>query len=286
MESFKINIDEQLKEEMQKHDTDWSEVCRKAIQDEIHRLEGEKTDVKKLIDTDIDNLSSVVKQSEIPELPRKVYKIFKEAWKELFGDSPERVGNHIAPPSSNSLKKWWKNWYNPNYWENLEHFEYPLNENGELILSDFHSFNDQDLLIQNFFYKSQDIDQDICLYPEYPCLIYFLSRFLFHGKILDFDEIDPFIIESVEIENKDNLPEESGIYFVRDDQNLYYIGMTKNLQERWYDHHRQDDFDKISNLKIAYLKGIPQHYLYSAETTLIEYFEPQLNIKDNPLLKQ
>lgn len=238
-----------------------------------------------MIDTDIDNISSVTKPSKIPELPRNVYKIFKEAWKELFGDSPERVSNHIAPPSSSSLKNWWKNWYNPNYWENLEHFEYPLNEDGEFILN-FNSFNDQDLLIQEFFNKSQEIDQDIWLYSEYPCFIYFLSRFLFDGKILELNEIDPFLLESVEMDNRDNLPEESGIYFVRDKESLYYIGMTKNLQERWYNHHRQDDFDKINNLKIAYLKGIPQYYLNSFETTLIEYFEPQLNIKNNPLLKK
>lgn len=285
MEKFEISINKELKEQMQKYDTNWSELCRKAIQDEINHLESNNSNINNLIDTDIDNISSVTKPSKIPELPRNVYKIFKEAWKELFGDSPERVSNHIAPPSSSSLKNWWKNWYNPNYWENLEHFEYPLNEDGEFILN-FNSFNDQDLLIQEFFNKSQEIDQDIWLYSEYPCFIYFLSRFLFDGKILELNEIDPFLLESVEMDNRDNLPEESGIYFVRDQENLYYIGMTKNLQERWYNHHRQDDFDKINNLKIAYLKGIPQYYLNSFETTLIEYFEPQLNIKNNPLLKK
>jgi hypothetical protein len=287
MEKFEISINKELKEQMQKYDTNWSELCRKAIQDEINHLESNNSNINNLIDTDIDNISSVTKQSKIPELPRNVYKIFKEAWKELFGDSPERFVNHIAPPSSQSLKDWWKNWYNPNYWENLEHFEYPLDEDANFILSDFDCLNIQDNLVIECFHKSEDIDQDILLeHPEYSCFIYFISRFLFDGKILELNEIDPCLLESVEIDNRDNLPEESGIYFVRDKDNLYYIGMTKNLQERWYNHHRQDDFDKINNLKIAYLKGIPQYYLNSCETTLIEYFEPQLNIKNNPLLKR
>lgn len=285
MEKFEISINKELKEQMQKYDTNWSELCRKAIQDEINHLESNNSNINNLIDTDIDNISSVTKQSKIPELPRNVYKIFKEAWKELFGDSPERFVNHIAPPSSQSLKDWWKNWYNPNYWENIEHFEYPFNEEGELIL-DFNPSNEQDLLVEGFRNKSQEFNEDIWFHSEYQCFIYFLSRFLFNGQILKLNEIDPFLLESVEIDNRDNLPEESGIYFVRDTENLYYIGMTKNLQERWYNHHRQDDFDKINNLKIAYLRGIPQSYLNSCETTLIEYFEPQLNIKNNPLLKK
>jgi hypothetical protein len=55
--------------------------------------------------------------------------------------------------------------------------------------------------------------------------------------------------------------------------------MSINLRNRWYSHHRQEDFDLIENGKIAYISSMPKHYLKEIEATLIKTFIPRLNIK-------
>ena len=118
---------------------------------------------------------------------------------------------------------------------------------------------------------------------EYMPFIQFVSKFVFDEQLVSITDLNPFRLSSLAIQDKDDLPEESGIYFIIDESKIYYIGMSKNLQNRWYSHHRQDDFDKIPNLSIAYINCLPVNYLISIERTLIQHFIPKLNKQNNPL---
>ena len=113
--------------------------------------------------------------------------------------------------------------------------------------------------------------------------IEFVSQFVFDGVLLDLTKINPSELSWVLINEKDELPEQSGIYFVIDNlETIHYIGMSINLRNRWYSHHRQEDFDLIENGKIAYISSMPKHYLKEIEATLIKTFIPRLNIKGKP----
>ena len=78
-------------------------------------------------------------------------------------------------------------------------------------------------------------------------------------------------------------PTRSAIYFAIDNQgNVQYIGRTQNVRHRWAKHHKYDELRDIGNIKIAYLFLDAPELLLEAETALIEWFKPPLNIIDNP----
>ncbi|NJM00388.1 MAG: GIY-YIG nuclease family protein [Synechococcaceae cyanobacterium SM2_3_2] len=86
------------------------------------------------------------------------------------------------------------------------------------------------------------------------------------------------------LEERDELPGEPGIYFVLDQQNItHYIGMSANIQKRWFSHYRQADFNEIESTRILYIPGLPKHYLREIESFLIKSFLPSLNIKGKPI---
>jgi hypothetical protein len=204
-------------------------------------------------------------------LPREVYKSLREAWNETYGEDSK-------PPTSDQIKKLYHTW-----------ITYPFDEDGwhDKYVDYYEGFcrsnvienqvaEEQDELVSWYFRNAWEI--------SYTPFIQFVSKFVFDGQLLNITDINPFLLTSLKIQNKDDLPEEAGIYFVIDASKVYYIGMSRNLQERWYCHHRQADFDKLSNLSIAYIGGLPTSYLRSIETTLIHHFTPKLNIQNNPLL--
>ena len=123
------------------------------------------------------------------------------------------------------------------------------------------------------------------IFPVWDSFIAFNKR-LALAEVIDVNGLNPFNFKSITIEDRDELPEESGIYFVIDNSNIYYIGMSKNLQQRWYSHHKQAALDSFTNLRIAYLDCLPKHYLKNIESTLIKHFKPRLNIRENPLYKK
>ena len=127
---------------------------------------------------------------------------------------------------------------------------------------------------------------DSCLGMIYTAFVEFLSKFIFNYQFVDVNDLNPFHFKSVKIEERDELPEAPDIYFVIDESEIYYIGISKNIQERWYSHHKQPDLDPFPNLRISYLDCLPQHYLKSLESTLIKHFKPRLNIKENPLYQK
>ena len=204
-------------------------------------------------------------------LPREVYKSLKEAWNETYGEDSK-------PPTSDQIKKLYHTW-----------ITYPFNEDGWYEkYGDYYEGFYRTNTIENQVTEEQD--ELVSLYLQYEAstidftpFIQFVSKFVFDEQLVSITDLNPFRLSSLAIQDKDDLPEESGIYFIIDESKIYYIGMSKNLQNRWYSHHRQDDFDKIPNLSIAYINCLPVNYLISIERTLIQHFIPKLNKQNNPL---
>lgn len=291
MDKITINIDIEysLKERMSQLNCDWSLICKQAIESELKRLETQSNgeDLKELIDIDFTDNSSELAKFDVPVFPRQVYQLFKEIWVDSFHSFyPEK-----KPPTSNQIKQLWQTWYSPlfdeaEWWENWEETRREEIEKSVAIAYSrkiqYTEVEAQKEFLLDFAVESLN---SYCLDPTYTAFIEFVSKFIFGGELINFNNLTPFQLDSVNIEDKDDLPEESGIYFVIDKFNIYYIGMSSNLQKRWYDHHKQQELSSLQNIKISYLDCLPKHYLKNIESALIEHFKPKLNIVGNPLYK-
>lgn len=92
---------------------------------------------------------------------------------------------------------------------------------------------------------------------------------------------DIFSLPFVTLENHHLLPSQSGIYFLRSANQIWYIGMSKDINSRWYSH---DVLKKVGNTKkqlfISWL--IYEGNLLRLERKFIDKYRPYLNIVDNP----
>jgi len=288
MNGITIQIERSLQEQMLEFNIDWSLVCNQAIETKLNHLNNKSgsNNVDSLIDIDVVYNSSEIEKFDIPVFPREVYQIFKRVWIDSF----HSIYPEDKPPTSQQIKQLWKSWYSPSFdeiewWENWDDNK---REEIEKHVSNAYSRQNQytDIEAQKEFLIDFDGEGLNCeLDPIYTAFIEFVSKFIFRGKLIKIGDLTPFNFESVKIENKDDLPEAAGIYFVIDESKIYYIGMSTNIQKRWYSHHKQSQIDTLSNIKIAYLDCLPKHYLKNIESVLINHFKPSLNIIENPLCK-
>jgi hypothetical protein len=91
-------------------------------------------------------------------------------------------------------------------------------------------------------------------------------------------DVNPLVLPSVTLSERDTLPEVSGIYFAIDSENtIQYIGRTVNVLNRWKNHHRTKQLQNIATVRVAYLTIDDVTLLDMVENTLIDYFQPKLN---------
>ena len=289
MDRVTLQIERSLQEKMSKFDIDWSQICHRAIETELKRLNNKlnSDDIDSLIDVDITYNNSEIEEFDVPNFPRKAYQAFKTVWIDSFSSFYPKK----KTPTSNQIKQLWQYWYSPffdeaDWWENWDEKK---RKEIEKSVSDAYTRNHQYTAIdeQNEFLLGFDGEiLESGLDPIYFAFMEFVSKFVFNGEIVEIGNLTPFQLKSVLIENKDDLPEEPGVYFVIDESNIYYIGMSNNIQRRWYSHHKQSYLNDLSNIKISYLDCLPKHYLKNIESTLINHFKPSLNILENPLYKK
>lgn len=97
------------------------------------------------------------------------------------------------------------------------------------------------------------------------------------------EAIDLSALPCVALSDRKTLPLRSGIYFAIDGlNNVQYIGLSKNIQQRWLQHHRYSDLQAVDGVRIAYLAVDDVALLPAIETALIEWFQPPLN--NSPVL--
>ena len=98
---------------------------------------------------------------------------------------------------------------------------------------------------------------------------------------LNIETPDPLKLPFLPLSEKGDLPNCCAIYFVLSESNeVLYIGSSKRLFARWVGHHRKDDFkSRGENLKIAWLECSNEELLRTIEMSLIETFDPPLNIR-------
>jgi hypothetical protein len=255
----------------------------------IHVSSSELDMITQYVDIESEIIEYKVENFDVPEFPSDIYSILRKTWKNLYGNM---YSNPPKPPKSNIIKDLWRKWYSPqvqiesenwsNNWNNRRKDPKYTYEWENIVAAFYFALNDEE-----FDPSFSEIPEDCELLDGCDSLflsfIEFISKFVFDGVLLDLIQINVSELSSVLISERDELPEQSGIYFVTDEsETIHYIGMSINLRNRWYSHHRQEDFDLIENGKIAYISSMPKHYLKEIEATLIKTFIPRLNLKGKP----
>ena len=82
----------------------------------------------------------------------------------------------------------------------------------------------------------------------------------------------------MDIEDRRKLPQDSGIYFLIDeDETVQYIGKANNLQARWLSgHHKMRVVEILKNPRLAYLV-VPRDQVDDLEKELIRAYVPPFN---------
>lgn len=287
MDTLSIQIERSLIEQMSKFEIDWSQVCQQAIKNELERLNNQlnTNNLDNLIDIDLTYNNSEVGNFDVPDFPRQAYQVFKRVWNDYFSSTY----SNTKAPTSQAIKQLWQSWYTPffdegEWWSDWDEYKREQVETSISNAYTYHQYStidEQNEFLIDFDYESLESNLD----PIYTAFIQFVSKFIFNGEIIAINNLNPFHFKSVKMKDKDDLPEEAGIYFAIDKSNIYYIGMSTNIQKRWYSHHKQVELDSLADIEIAYLDCLPKHYLKNIESTLINHFKPSLNISGNPLYK-
>lgn len=90
--------------------------------------------------------------------------------------------------------------------------------------------------------------------------------------------INPLTLPSVPLEMRSHLPRTGAIYFVINAQDaIQYIGLSKNLWQRWTNHHTLTRLRKSQGVRLAWVDISDISLLESLESALIEWFNPPLN---------
>lgn len=97
-----------------------------------------------------------------------------------------------------------------------------------------------------------------------------------------FSEFDLSKLPSLPLSQRDSLPICTAIYFATDSKNrVLYVGKAINLLNRWKNHHRQEQLNRINRknkIKIAWLHCSNNlALLANTETYFIEFYQPLLN---------
>lgn len=96
------------------------------------------------------------------------------------------------------------------------------------------------------------------------------------------DNFNLHSLPSVEFSQKEKLPTTAGIYFAVDINNqLWYIGKAQNLKNRWANHHRYHQLEKINRKNLIKLKWYEcenhEDVLTKLENYFIDTYCPVLN---------
>jgi hypothetical protein len=86
----------------------------------------------------------------------------------------------------------------------------------------------------------------------------------------------PADFPSVTIDRLNELPEIEGIYFAMQDDEVLYVGQSRNIWNRWKNHHKTDDLYLMSGIRVHWLESDGRPLLVQ-EREWIDYCHPPLN---------
>lgn len=89
--------------------------------------------------------------------------------------------------------------------------------------------------------------------------------------------VNPYSLPSLPLPDAHSLPPISALYFCTSDSHLLYIGITKDLKQRWEAHHKTIALLNYPDVKIHWLAIAPEQVSKTLESSFIHYWRPKLN---------
>lgn len=93
--------------------------------------------------------------------------------------------------------------------------------------------------------------------------------------MINLETLDLSSLPSLPLSDRKQLPAIPCIYFAMSSGTVQYIGMSKNLQQRWSNHHQLCKLSESTN--IVWLEISNPSLLPEIENALIQWFKPPLN---------
>lgn len=88
----------------------------------------------------------------------------------------------------------------------------------------------------------------------------------------------PADFQSVPFRSLDLLPTFAGIYFAMQDDEILYVGQSKNIRKRWESHHKRNELLEFENVRIHWI-GSDGRPLLEQESEWIRLCNPPLNYR-------
>jgi len=96
--------------------------------------------------------------------------------------------------------------------------------------------------------------------------------------MLDLSAINPLGLPSLPLSLRIQFPQLSGIYFcLSGSEEILYINKTKNLLQRWSQHHKAVDLIQYGIVRLSWLEVSYLFLLDEIENATIRHFQPSLN---------
>lgn len=247
---------------------------------EIDRsLQLKELEHRGIISVDLDSETS--KDQNIPTMDSEIYIPLKKALEEIFSFDKSSF-------STKKVRQLWKEWYDhqlsmgsgyvtaESFLEEEDQREAEIsgyiNHKYFQLRTEFFDYLENYCIDINFF------DYDLAYFATFLFdLFYFTNNENFSNLNLD-------LFAKIEISNKDELSHKSGLYFIRENNNIYGFGFTQNLYEHWKNHKLNKKINNNRQIEILFIIIDSQRYLEKMAKELTPNYLEKITFENNPLL--
>lgn len=243
-----------------------------------HSLQLKELEHRGIISVDLDLETS--KDQNIPTMDSEIYIPIKKALEEIFSFDKSSF-------STKKVRQLWKQWYDhqlsmgSGYVTAESFLEEEDQREAEISGYINHKYFQ---LRTGFFEHLENYCMDISFF-DYD-LAYF-SSFLFDLFYFtnneDFNNLKLDLFAKVDFLNKDELPHKSGLYFIRENNNIYGVGFTQNLYQHWETNKFNKKLNNNRQIEILFIIIDSQRYLEKIAKELTSNYLEKITFENNPL---
>ncbi|WPF87383.1 hypothetical protein WEU38_11220 [Cyanobacterium aponinum AL20118] len=244
-----------------------------------HSLQLKELEHRGIISVDLNSQTS--QDREIPMMYPESYTPIKKTLEEFFSFNKSNLSVKI-------VKQLWKEWYDHKLLINsgdisAESFlEEEDQREGEISGYIDHQYfqlrNEFFEELENNFMEVGFFHYDVAYFSS------FLFDLFYFTKEIDFRDLNIDLFAKVNFPNIDELPHKSGLYFIRENNNLYGFGCTYNLYTHWENHKLNKRVTKDRNLEILFIIFDSQRYLANIVKKYTPYYLEKITLENNPFL--
>lgn len=221
------------------------------------------------------------KELEIPMMYPESYTPIKKTLEEFFTFNKSSL-------STKRVKQLWKEWYDDKLLmtsgdTDAESF---LEEEDQREAEISGYIDHQYFQLRNEFFE--ELENNFMEVGFFHYDVAYFSSFLFDLFYFtdeeDFKNLNLDLFAKVDFSNIDELPQKTGLYFIRENSNLYGFGSTYNLYTHWENHKLNKKVTKDRNLEILFILFDSRRYLAKIIKEYTPYYLEKITLENNPFL--